>query len=123
MSATPGKFHLLGKARLGGERVFLLTMLQARVPEHVGRPFFARYDPDATWLTDLHPAFGAERFPFERRSRESPSPLDRAAGSRFGTARVRPARCGGGRGRRLDDSERGRASGPAAGWREPGGAD
>jgi hypothetical protein len=30
----------------------------------VGQPFFARFDPAATWLSDLRPAF-AERFPYE----------------------------------------------------------
>ena len=39
-------------------------MIQARNPALVGRPFFARYDPDAVWLSDLTPAF-ADRFPFE----------------------------------------------------------
>ena len=39
-------------------------MLQARDPSLVGRPFFARFDPLATWLTDLEPAF-ADRFPFD----------------------------------------------------------
>jgi hypothetical protein len=40
-------------------------MIQARDPSLVGRPFFARYDPEAVWLTDLVPAF-ADRFPFEQ---------------------------------------------------------
>jgi hypothetical protein len=31
----------------------------------VGRPFFARFDPAATWLDDLRPAFGEQRFFFE----------------------------------------------------------
>ena len=31
----------------------------------VGRPFFARYDPQATWLDELRPAFGEEQFFFE----------------------------------------------------------
>ena len=26
---------------------------------------FAQYDPEAVWLTDLKPAFGADRFPFQ----------------------------------------------------------
>lgn len=64
MSATPGKVAVDGVAEVGGERVFVLRMLQARDPSLVGRPFFARYDPTATWLTDLEPAF-ADRFPWE----------------------------------------------------------
>jgi hypothetical protein len=53
-----------GIADVAGQRVFVLHMIQARDPDLVGKPFFARYDPDATWLTDLRPAF-ATRFPFE----------------------------------------------------------
>ena len=54
-----------GVARIRGEKVFVLRFLQARDPDWVGRPFFARYDERATWLTDLRPAFGEERFFFE----------------------------------------------------------
>jgi hypothetical protein len=38
-------------------------MIQARDPSLVGRPFFAHFDPDAVWLSDLRPAF-ADSFPF-----------------------------------------------------------
>ncbi|MER5651188.1 lysine 2,3-aminomutase [Streptosporangium sp. NPDC002524] len=64
MSATPGKVCLDGVAEVAGQKVFVLHLIQARDPELVGRPFFARYDPKAVWLTDLCPAF-ADRFPFE----------------------------------------------------------
>jgi KamA family protein len=64
MSATPGKVCIDGVADVAGLRVFVLRMLQARDPGLVGRPFFARFDPQATWLTDLEPAF-ADRFPFD----------------------------------------------------------
>ncbi|SDH44598.1 KamA family protein [Sinosporangium album] len=64
MSATPGKVCVDGIAEIGGQRVFVLHLIQARDPALVGRPFFARYDPQATWLTDLRPAF-ADRFPFD----------------------------------------------------------
>ncbi|GLW12919.1 KamA family radical SAM protein [Microtetraspora sp. NBRC 13810] len=64
MSATPGKVCVDGVAEIAGQRVFVLHLIQARDPALVGRPFFARYDPKATWLTDLRPAF-ADRFPFE----------------------------------------------------------
>ena len=64
MSATPGKVSIDGIADIHGQRVFVLHMIQARDPALVGRPFFARYDPDAVWLSDLKPAF-ADRFPFE----------------------------------------------------------
>jgi hypothetical protein len=64
MSATPGKVCVDGIADVAGQRVFVLHMIQARDPDLVGKPFFAHYDPGATWLTDLRPAF-ASRFPFE----------------------------------------------------------
>jgi KamA family protein len=64
MSATPGKVCVDGVTDVAGLRVFVLRMIQARDPRLVGTPFFARFDPAATWLTDLEPAF-ADRFPFE----------------------------------------------------------
>jgi len=69
MSATPGKVCLDGIADVAGEKVFVLHMIQARDPSLVGKPFFAHFDPDATWLSDLKPAF-ADRFPFD------PEPAD-----------------------------------------------
>ena len=64
MSATPGKVCVDGITEVAGEKVFVLHMIQARDPGLVGRPFFARFDPAAAWLSDLEPAF-APRFPFE----------------------------------------------------------
>ncbi len=64
MSATPGKVCIDGVVEVAGEKVFALHMIQARNPDLVGRPFFARFDPTAIWLSDLEPAF-APRFPFE----------------------------------------------------------
>ncbi|UCF35649.1 MAG: lysine 2,3-aminomutase [Acidobacteriota bacterium] len=66
MSAFPGKVHLIGTAQIGREKVFVLQFLQARDPNWVGRPFFARFDPEACWLDDLTPAFGRKHFFFER---------------------------------------------------------
>jgi KamA family protein len=64
MSATPGKVCVDGVVEVAGEKAFALHLIQARDPGLVGRPFFARFDPDAVWLSDLEPAFAA-RFPFE----------------------------------------------------------
>jgi L-lysine 2,3-aminomutase len=64
MSATPGKVCVDGVTEVAGLKVFVLRMIQARDPRLVGTPFFARFDPAATWLTDLEPAF-ADRFPYE----------------------------------------------------------
>jgi len=65
MSADPGKVAIHGIMEVGGERVFVLSMLRARNPDWATRPFLAAYDPRATWFTDLKPAFGASRFFFE----------------------------------------------------------
>jgi KamA family protein len=64
MSTTPGKVCVDGVAEIAGQRVFVLHMIQARDPSLVGRPFFAHFDPEAVWLSDLRPAF-ADSFPFE----------------------------------------------------------
>lgn len=65
MSADPGKVEILGVTKAAGEKVIALRMLQGRNPDWVMRPFFAKYDAKATWLSDLRPAFGEERFFFE----------------------------------------------------------
>jgi len=72
MSATPGKVHVLGITEAGGEKCFVLQFLQGRNSGWVRRPFFARFDPDATWLSDLKPAFGEEKFFWQ----ESNTPVD-----------------------------------------------
>lgn len=66
MSAFPGKVMIDGITEIAGEKVFVLQFLQARNPAWVRRPFFAKFDPAATWLDDLVPAFGEQRFFFER---------------------------------------------------------
>ncbi len=65
MSATPGKVVVLGTQEFRGEKLFVLSFLRGRRREWVGRPFFARFDPRATWLDQLQPAFGERRFFFE----------------------------------------------------------
>ena len=71
MSATPGKVCVDGITTIAGLKVFVLRMIQARDPKLVGSPFFARYDPNATWLTDLEPVF-APRFPYDPVPEELP---------------------------------------------------
>ena len=65
MSATPGKVVVLGTQEVGDEKVFILSFLRGRNREWVGRPFFARFDAEATWLDQLRPAFGEKHFFFE----------------------------------------------------------
>lgn len=64
MSAGPGKVEIQGITELNGEKVFVLRFIQGRNAEWVQRPFFAKFDPKATWLNDLVPAFGEEKFFF-----------------------------------------------------------
>jgi KamA family protein len=61
MSATPGKVLVDGVAEVAGGRVFVLRYVQARDPGLVGRPFFAEFDPEATWFDQLVPAFAEQR--------------------------------------------------------------
>lgn len=70
MSATPGKVVVDGVAEISGEQVFVLRLLQARIPDWVGRPFFARFDAEACWFDDLEPAFGDEEFFFATELRD-----------------------------------------------------
>ena len=65
MSAAAGKVEVQGVTEVAGERVFVLRFLQGRNPDWVQRPFFARFDPEATWLDQLRPAFGEDWFFFE----------------------------------------------------------
>lgn len=60
MSATPGKVRVVGVQEVNGEPAFVLDYLQARDPTLVRRPFFARFDPEATWFDQLRPLEGDE---------------------------------------------------------------
>jgi len=62
MSATPGKIRMLGVAEVNGEKVMVLDFLQGRNDEWVGKPFFAKYNPEAMWIDELEPAFSDEFF-------------------------------------------------------------
>jgi KamA family protein len=64
MSALPGKIQITGVEEISGEKVIGLQMLQGRNPDWVHRPFFAEYDEDAIWYSELKPAFGKKEFFF-----------------------------------------------------------
>jgi len=64
MSAAPGKIEVQGITEINGEKVFVLRMIQARNPELAYVPFYAKFDPEATWIDDLEP-YGADTFIFE----------------------------------------------------------
>ncbi len=65
MSDHAGKIQVLGVQEVKGEKIFVLRFLQGRNPNWVDIPFFAQYDPKATWFNQLKPAFGEEKFFFE----------------------------------------------------------
>jgi KamA family protein len=67
MSDHAGKIHIIGIQEVNDEKVFILRFIQARNPSWVDIPFFAKYDPKATWFNQLKPAFGKEKFFFEEK--------------------------------------------------------
>jgi len=72
MSALPGKVEIQGVSEIHGEKVFALRFIQGRNPDWVQRPFYAKFDAKATWLDQLKPAFGEEKFFFEDEMAKSP---------------------------------------------------
>jgi len=70
MSCGPGKIQVLGVTNINDQKVFVLRFIQGRNKDWVQRPFFAEYNPDATWIDDLKPAFGEKQFFFENEYRE-----------------------------------------------------
>jgi len=65
MSDHAGKVQILGVSEAGGEKLFVLRFIQGRNPDWVAQPFFAKYNPTATWFDQLKPAFGEKEFFFE----------------------------------------------------------
>jgi len=65
MSDHAGKIQILGVQEIKGEKIFVLRFIQGRNPKWVDVPFFAEYNPKATWFNQLKPAFGEEKFFFE----------------------------------------------------------
>jgi KamA family protein len=62
MSTMPGKIHILGITNIGNSRIIVLKFIQGRNPNWIGRPFFAKYDINATWIDELEPAFSKKFF-------------------------------------------------------------
>ncbi|MDR0296198.1 MAG: lysine 2,3-aminomutase [Prevotellaceae bacterium] len=65
MSDHAGKIQILGISEVAGEKLFVLRFIQGRNPDWVAKPFFAKYNPAATWFDQLEPAFGEKEFFFE----------------------------------------------------------
>ncbi len=72
MSANPGKVQILGVSEIKKEKVFVLRFIQGRNPDWVGKPFFAKFDAKAIWLTDLLPFSNEEQFFFEKSLDKTP---------------------------------------------------
>lgn len=64
MSCLPGKMQILGVNEIGNETVFTMRFIQGRGSDWVAKSFFTRFDENATWYTDLKPAFGEDKFFF-----------------------------------------------------------
>ena len=67
MSCSPGKVQIVGVSEINDEKVFVLNFLQGRDPSWVGKPFFAKFDPNAVWFDELEPAFGESSFFYEQK--------------------------------------------------------
>lgn len=65
MSASQGKVHIQGAAQIGDDKVFVLSFLQSREPDHVGQTFFAKFDENATWFNELEPYPSGSKFFFD----------------------------------------------------------
>lgn len=76
MSCFPGKCHVLGLVEINGEKAFALEYLQAREPDLVRRPFFAKYDETASWYDQLEPLSASDEPFFRRASDEVDSDSD-----------------------------------------------
>jgi L-lysine 2,3-aminomutase len=74
MSCMPGKVQILGVADVLGEKIMTFRMIQGRNPDWAARPFFAKYDEEAIWYTDLVPAFNEDKFFFTDELNEFLSP-------------------------------------------------
>ena len=73
MSCTPGKVEVTGVEEILGHKAFVLRFLQCRDEGWIGRPFFAKYDPEAVWFDDLEPLPGME-LPWDESGLPKPVP-------------------------------------------------
>jgi len=76
MSCLPGKVQILGVADVKDEKVMVFRMIQGRNPNWAARPFFAKFDENAIWYTDLKPAFEEEKFFFTDELNEILTPAE-----------------------------------------------
>lgn len=76
MSCLPGKVQILGVADVKDEKVMVFRMIQGRNSDWAARPFFAKFDENAIWYTDLKPAFEEEKFFFTDKLNEILTPAE-----------------------------------------------
>lgn len=65
MSCDPGKVEIQGVVEIKGEKALALRFIQGRNADWVQKPFYAKYNEQATWLNHLEPAFGEDKFFYE----------------------------------------------------------
>lgn len=65
MSSQFGKILFLGVTEIYDKLVSVFTMIQGRNDDWVNKPFFAEYSEKASWIDEVKPAFGEERFFFQ----------------------------------------------------------
>jgi len=53
MSTNPGKALIVGLTGRGQEKRFILKFIQARNPQLINKPFFAKFSSEATWFDEL----------------------------------------------------------------------
>jgi KamA family protein len=70
ISALPGKVVIDGITEINGEKVFVLSFIQARNSDWCKQTFFARFDSNATWLTHLKPALNQDKFFYQSQLEE-----------------------------------------------------
>jgi L-lysine 2,3-aminomutase len=73
MSTAVGKIVVEDILTLHEEKVFALRFVNSRNKFFSNRLFFAKYGPEAAWLCDLSPAFGAEAFFFDSQLPSEPA--------------------------------------------------
>jgi KamA family protein len=73
MSTLSGKVHILGVSEVDHQPAFVLEYLQARQPDLVRRPFFARFNPNAVWFNQLEPLSEHDYPFFPSESTDAPS--------------------------------------------------
>lgn len=73
MSCTPGKVEITGVEEIMGQKVFVLRFLQCRDEGWIGRPFFAKYNPNSVWFDDLEPLEGMQ-LPWDKNGLPLPVP-------------------------------------------------